>query len=79
MIRNDGIKKIKEEKAEELYHSLALCNYCKEPFKECDTIIPGKGLILGETDVVKYKNRFWHQGCILDFKKERYLKKQIEF
>ncbi|MBL7130427.1 MAG: hypothetical protein ISS45_03340 [Candidatus Omnitrophica bacterium] len=70
----NSISKISEKKAEELYHSLALCNYCKTPFKECDTIIPGKGLILGGIDVVKYKNRFWHQGCIFDFKKGRYLK-----
>ena len=67
----NNISKISAKKAEELYHSLKLCAYCQSPFKECDTIIPGKGVVVGEIDVVKYKNRFWHQGCVFDFEKER--------
>ncbi len=48
-----------------------ICCYCGEPFKECDTIIPGVGVIVGETDMKKYQNNFWHRGCIYDFNKEK--------
>ena len=65
------IEPVGEEKAERLYNRVALCAYCKEPFKECDTVIPGKGVIIGEMDVVKYKNRFWHHGCVFDSKKRQ--------
>lgn len=65
------IESVGEEKAERLYNELALCAYCKEPFKECDTVIPGKGVIIGETDVVEYKNHFWHYGCVFDSKKRQ--------
>ncbi len=61
------IKTVSEAKAEQLYNSLKVCAYCKTPFKECDTIIPGKGIIIGEFDVVKYKNLFWHYGCVFDY------------
>ena len=47
-----------------------VCHYCGEPFKECDTIIPGIGLIIDEIDIRKYKNNYWHRGCVSDFKKE---------
>lgn len=70
MIDKNLIKTVTEEKAEELYNSLTFCAYCKTPFKECDTIIPGKGLMLGEVDVVEYKRRFWHSGCVFDYRKE---------
>lgn len=66
-----NIMKVSEAKAEGLHHSLVCCNYCKTPFKECDTLIPGKGLIIGETDVVEYRNRFWHRGCIFDYEKDK--------
>ena len=65
------VKLVSEKKAEELYESLAVCAYCKTPFKECDTIIPGKGLVIGETDVRKHKNLFWHLGCISDYQKAK--------
>ena len=66
----NNIKDVTEEKADELYHFLEVCHYCKEPFKECDTLIPGKGLIIGNMDVVEYKKLFWHYGCIFDHEKE---------
>ena len=67
----NSIKPVDEEKTEQLYNSISVCTYCKAPFKECDTIIPGWGLIIGEIDVVKYKKRFWHYGCVLDYQKVR--------
>jgi hypothetical protein len=66
----DAIKLVSKEKADELYESFVVCAYCKTPFKECDTIIPGKGLVIGETDVKEYRNSFWHSGCILDYQQE---------
>ena len=63
------IRQISEEKAVSLVDNLVFCVYCNEPFKECDTIIPGVGVIIGETDVVKYQNKFWHSGCVIDFEK----------
>ena len=48
-----------------------VCYYCGELFKECDTLIPGIGLIIGEVDIKKYQNRYWHHGCIIDHKKEK--------
>jgi len=69
MERNKKIKPVSEEKEEELYNSLVCCVYCGTPFKECDTLIPGRGVIVGEIDVVKYKNRYWHYGCVFDSQK----------
>lgn len=68
---SDIIKAVSERKTDQLYDSLAVCAYCKTPFKECDTIIPGKGLIIGKFDVVKYKNLFWHYGCVFDYNKDK--------
>ncbi|MCU0652089.1 MAG: hypothetical protein MUC39_04015 [Candidatus Omnitrophica bacterium] len=73
MSANNIIKSISEEVKDKLYDSLEVCAYCKTPFKECDTIIPGKGIVVGEVDVVKYKNLFWHHGCIADYKKDKHL------
>ena len=70
MSGNNIIKSISEEMKDKLYDSLAVCAYCKSPFTECDTIIPDKGIVVGEVDVVEYKNLFWHSGCILDYQKE---------
>lgn len=74
-IRNSRrkIKRVGKQFAERLVDDLVSCafNYCNEPFKECDTIIPGRGIIIGEIDVVKYKHRFWHYGCVYDFERER--------
>ena len=61
------IKFISEKKADKLYDSASVCFYCKTPFRECDTIIPGVGVVLGEVDVVQYKNHYWHYGCIDDY------------
>ena len=66
MINGKEIKAVSEKKAEGLYNSLTFCAYCGTSFKDCDKIIPGKGLILGEMDVVGYKGRFWHYGCVFD-------------
>lgn len=48
-----------------------VCYYCGEPFRECDTFIPGIGVIIGEVDIKKYLNCYWHYGCINDYKKEK--------
>ena len=71
MMDNNDIKIVSDEKAEELYNSLVFCYYCRTPFKECNTIIPGKAVIIGEVDVVEHKSHFWHSGCIFDCKKEK--------
>ena len=60
-----------EQEQDRLVGQLETCHYCGEPFKECDTLIPGVGVIVGETDVVKYSNKFWHHGCIADSHKTR--------
>lgn len=69
MKHNYRVQKINEKKAERLIDNLIFCVYCNEPFKECDSVIPGIGVIVGETDVVKYHNTFWHRGCIVDSKR----------
>lgn len=69
MNRIKGIKRVSEKKGDELVDRLVCCFFCNEPFKECDTIIPGVGTIVGETDVKKYKGRYWHWGCIYDYEK----------
>jgi hypothetical protein len=71
MKRFNNIKTVTEEKADELYNAIEVCHYCKEPFKECDTIIPGIGLIVGAMDLVEYNNFFWHHGCIFDYEKNK--------
>ena len=63
------IQKVVRKKAEKLINTLVFCNYCNEPFKECDTVVPCVGVIIGEIDIVKHQNKFWHSGCIADFKK----------
>ena len=64
------IIELEEVEKDWLVDELATCYYCHEPFKECDTLIPGVGVIVGETDVVKYKYKFWHYGCIFDWHKD---------
>ena len=64
-----GITSLTDEKEDELVDRLIYCFFCNEPFKECDTIKPGVGVIVGETDVKKYKGRYWHWGCIYDYEK----------
>jgi hypothetical protein len=66
-MRVHGIIKLSELQQDRLVDDCRVCHYCREPFKECDTLIPGVGVIIGETDVVKWKNRFWHHGCIYDW------------
>lgn len=70
-MNSDAIEEVSEEKAEKLVDALVFCAYCNEPFKECDTLIPGIGVIVGEIDVVKYGDRFWHSGCVRDFMKSK--------
>ena len=65
------IKDVSEEKADEMVDNLVFCSYCGEPFKECDAVILGIGVIIGKTDVKFYKGRYWHYGCIYDFEKEK--------
>ena len=55
---------------EKIPDKCGVCYYCGEPFKECDTLIPGIGVIIGEVDIKKYLNYYWHHGCIIDYKKE---------
>ncbi len=62
MTNNDIEKKLDEG---------GVCYYCGEPFKECDTIIPGVGVIIGDVDIKKYKKQYLHRGCIIDFKKKK--------
>ena len=71
MINGHNIKPVSEAKADQLYHALKLCTYCKTPFRDCDTIIPGKCLSIGDYDVVEYRKAFWHYGCIFDYKKDK--------
>jgi len=63
------IKNVPEKKADELVDGLELCCFCHEPFTECETLLPGVGVIDGYTDVKKYKGRYWHWGCIYDYEK----------
>ena len=65
------IQSVSEEEADKLVDAFIYCNFCNEPFRECVTVIPGVGVIIGETDVKKYKNKFWHYGCIADFEKKQ--------
>lgn len=65
-----GLIELTEEEQDELVDECQTCNYCHEPFKECDTLIPGIGVVVGETDVVNYKNKFWHHGCVADWQKD---------
>jgi len=62
-----AIIEVTEEQQDYLVDECATCWYCHELLKKCDTLIPGAGVIVGEIDVVKYRNRFWHRGCILDW------------
>lgn len=71
MINPLRIRSISEEKAERLYDAVSVCHYCKTPFRECDTLIPGKGLVAGEVDVVEYRKLFWHYGCVFDYEKDK--------
>jgi len=66
MLDND-ILELTEEQQDHLVDDCLVCCFCGELFKECDTIMPGIGVIIGETDVVKWKNRLWHRGCISDW------------
>lgn len=77
MIVLSSIKPVSEEKTEQLYDSLSVCHYCKAPFKECDALIPDKGWVIGEVDVVKYRNTFWHYGCVFDYEKDKSLDKSL--
>lgn len=69
MNENRRVFTVSEEKAEKLIDRLIFCAYCKEPFKECDTVIPGVGIRVGDTDVWEFKKHYWHYGCIEDSEK----------
>ena len=66
----NGVIELAEKYQDWLVDECEACHYCHEPFKECNTLIPGVGVIIGETDVARYKNKFWHHGCIKDWQKE---------
>jgi len=68
-MQSERIIELTEEEGDKLVDDLVTCWYCHEPFKECDTLIPGVGVMVGETDAVKYRKRFWHYGCIFDSRK----------
>ena len=55
---------------DELIDKDIACHYCGEPLKECDTIIPGVGVIPGEVDLEEFQGQYWHSGCIDDWLKE---------
>ncbi len=65
----EGIVELTEQQQDDLVDECVTCWYCHEPFKECDTLIPGVGVIVGDIDVVQYKTLFWHRGCIEDWHK----------
>lgn len=67
----EGIVKLSETYQDYLVDACERCFYCNEPFKECDTLVPGIGVIVGETDVVLYKDKYWHHGCVIDWQKEK--------
>lgn len=71
MRNKNKIEKISTDSAEKIINRLVFCKYCNEPFKECDTVIPSIGVILGKIDVVKWRNNFWHSGCIQDYQKQK--------
>ena len=64
------IRMLTEREKGDLIDNCECCYYCGEPFKECDRLIPGIGVITGEVDVVKYLGNFWHLGCIEDWRKD---------
>lgn len=59
-----------EQEQERLIDKGEVCYYCREPFKECNRIVPGLGVVVGETDVVRYLGKVWHYGCIGDWYKD---------
>ena len=65
------VRLLTEKEEDDLVDDCECCHYCGEPFKECDTLIPGVGVVVGETDVVKYLGKHWHFGCICDWHKEK--------
>lgn len=60
-----------QEKIDQLLLDAACCHFCNEPFKECDTVIPGIGVVVGDTDVEKHNGLYWHSGCIGDYYKDK--------
>lgn len=67
---NEKIEILTEDEADAVADGDDVCHFCGEPFKEGDTIIPGVGVIAGETDVVRWRGKYWHWGCVGDWKKE---------
>lgn len=65
------IQLLTQREQDNLVDACEHCNYCGEPFKECDTLIPGFGIVAGEVNVVKYLGKFWHFGCIEEWHKEK--------
>jgi hypothetical protein len=65
------VRSVSEETADRLVDAFVCCAFCGEPFKECDTVILGVGVIVGETDVVEWRGRYWHEGCVADYNKAR--------
>ena len=67
-----------QEEIDLLLEDGACCYCCHSPFKECDTVIPGIGVVIGETDVEKHNGLYWHAGCIADYYKEKARKEYRE-
>lgn len=63
------VEPVSDRQAEELVDALVCCTFCHEPFRECDTVIPGIGVVVGETDVVRLRGCYWHSGCVSDYAK----------
>ena len=67
------VQQFTEDEADAIADTDEVCYYCSEPFKECDTLIPSIGVIVGETDVVRYIDKYWHCGCVADWHKSQTL------
>jgi hypothetical protein len=70
-MHKDKVLTLTEQEADDVADSDEVCHFCDEPFKEGDTIIPGVGVIVGEMDVVRYRGKHWHHGCVADWRKAR--------
>ena len=44
-----------------------VCQYCGEPFKECDTLYSDGRFEIGEIDVIGFKEFYYHVGCLMEY------------
>jgi hypothetical protein len=43
-----------------------VCNFCGEPFKECDTFYMNGVYEIGAIDVIQYLSEYYHVGCLIE-------------